>query len=189
MLNAALRIAPWLALATCLVQAVAAAPPTYDGRPIYSEPATGLQLPPTCVVEPTWRTPLAGADMEVWIVNCDGAARVWLLKRQIIEMLGAREARLRFQVVDERILKDEVAGESLSVQCAGSGNLPGLVVRGARWHSNGRELHLVGAAGAMRGDALLHRLVDEQPGAIECTRFPDREAMMRKLQEADHSSR
>jgi hypothetical protein len=45
--------------------------------------------------------------------SCDDIARVWLLKRQVIEMLGAREARLRFQVIDERVLPDETAGDSL----------------------------------------------------------------------------
>jgi len=119
-------------------------------------------------------------------VSCDGIARVWLLKRQVIEVLAAREARLRFQVIDERVLADEIAGDTLSVQCSASDNAPGLVVRGARWRTDGREMHLAGATGAMRGDVTRHRLVDVTLNVADCTRFPDREAMMRKLQQSDH---
>jgi hypothetical protein len=183
---AALALAAALSLAA---PPAPAAPTSYLGRPVYSEPAIGLQLPPACVVEPTWRAPLAGAELEVWVATCDGLARVWLLRRQVIEVLGAREARLRFQVIDERILPEDTAGDTLSVQCTGPDNLPGLVVRGARWRTNGRELHLASAAGAMRGDIAQHRLIDLNLGAIDCTRFPDREAMMRKLQQADHPPR
>jgi len=175
-----------LALALAAAAGPSLAEESFVDRPIYSEPSSGLQLPPTCSVEPTWRAPIAGAEYEVWVVSCDDIARVWLLKRQVIEMLGAREARLRFQVIDERVLPDETAGDSLSVQCTGPDNAPGMVVRGARWRTNGRELHLASAVGAMRGDVVRHRLVDVPLSVVDCTRFPDREAMMRKLQQSDH---
>jgi hypothetical protein len=186
----------WLAAALILgvlplsgIAATAAVETGYIGRPIYSEPAIGLQLPPTCIVEPTWREPLSGIDFEVWIANCDGAARVWLLKRQVVEVLDSRESRLRFQVFDERVLPDEKAGDTLSVQCTSTDNQPAVVVRGARWRSDGRELHLAGASGAMHADIAQHRLVEMSPAAIDCTRFPDREAMMRKLQQSEHPRR
>jgi len=168
----------------------AAAPiPDYLGRPIYSDPTSGLQMPPTCIIEPTWRSRITGAELEVWVVNCDSVARVWLVKRQTIEVLSAREARLRFQVIDERVLPEETAGDSLSVQCTAAGEESGVVVRGARWRSAGRELHLAGARGAVRVDGARHRLVDADLTTVDCTRFPDREAMMRKLQQSDHSIR
>jgi hypothetical protein len=176
-------------LLTALPACAAEPATTYVGRPIYSDPANGLQMPPTCIVEPTWRSRIIGTEMEIWVVNCDSLARVWLLTRQLVEMLTAREARLRFQVVDERVLPEEIAGESLSLQCAGAGEESGLVVRGARWRNVGRELHLAGAKGALRGDAVHHRLVDVDLAGIDCIRFPDREAMMRKLQQTDHSIR
>ena len=84
----------------------------YLGRPIYSDPTNGLQLPPSCSIEPTWRSRIGGTEMEVWVIDCDSVPRAWLLTRQIVEMLTAREARLRFQVVDERILSGETAGDS-----------------------------------------------------------------------------
>ncbi len=162
---------------------------SYIGRPIYEEPAIGLQRPPNCIIEPTWRAPMTGAELEVWVADCDGIARVWLLKRQTIEVLASREARLRFQVIDERVLPEETAGETLSVQCTGPDNAAGLVVRGARWRASGREMHLASARGALRGDASRRRLVDVDLSWIDCTRFPDREAMMRKLQPADRNPR
>jgi hypothetical protein len=177
-----------LAAAAMLAPAAAAAT-SYVGRPIYSEPTSGLQLPPNCSVEPTWREAINGVDFEVWIAECDGVARVWLLKRQVIEMLSAREARLRFQVLDERVLPEEKAGDTLSVQCTGADTQPAVVVSGARWRNAGRELRLEGAAGAMRVDLAQHRLVDIKPGTIDCTRFPDREAMMRKLQQSEHPNK
>jgi hypothetical protein len=167
----------------------AAASPEYLGRPIYSDPTSGLQMPPNCVIEPTWRSRITGAELEVWVVNCDGVARVWLLKRQTVEMISAREARLRFQVIDERVLPEETAGDSLSVQCTAAGEESGVVVRGARWRSAGRELHLAGARGALRVDVARHRLIDADLTSIDCTRFPDREAMMRKLQQSDRPNR
>jgi hypothetical protein len=161
----------------------------YLGRPIYSDPAHGLQLPPGCVVEPTWRSRIGGTEMEVWVVNCDSVARVWLLVRQVVEMLNAREARVRFQVVDERELAGETAGESLSVQCTGSSDASAIVVYGARWRNVGHELRLAGAHGALRADVPHRRLIEADLSGVECLRFPDREAMMRKLQQTDHAPR
>lgn len=168
----------------------AAEPPqTYVGRPIYSDPTNGLQLPPTCVIEPTWRSRISGTEMEVWVLNCDSVPRAWLLTRQTVEMLNAREARLRFQVIDERLLPEETPGESLSVQCTGAGDAPEFIVFGARWRSSGRELRLAGARGALRVDVGRRRLIDADLSGIDCVRFPDREALMRKLQQPDRVTR
>jgi hypothetical protein len=163
--------------------------PTYIGRPIYSDPTNGLQLPPACVIEPSWRSRITGTEMELWVLNCDSVPRAWLLMRQTVEMLNAREARLRFQVLDERLLLEETAGESLSVQCTGAGDAPGIVVYGARWRASGRELRLAGARGALRVDVARRRLADADPSGIDCVRFPDREALMRKLQQPERVTR
>ena len=178
---AAPAIVAWL----CANAATAADTPvtSYVGRPIYSDPANGLQLPPACVIEPTWRSRISGTEMEVWVLNCDSAPRVWLLTRQTVEMLSAHEARLRFQVIDERVLRDETVGDSLSVQCSSAGDESGIAVYGARWRNSGRDLRLAGARGALRGDVTRHRLADLDLAGIDCVRFPDREAMMRKLQQ------
>ena len=186
------RAAIAAAVATSLACATAsAAPPSYLGRPIYSVAPAGLQLPPTCSVEPTWRAPLTGAELEVWVVVCDNVARVWLLKRQIKEIYGAKEQGLRFEVIDERVLPEETAGDTLSVQCTGPDSSAGLVVRGARWRptEDRHELHLASAGGAMRGDISRRHLVDVNLGSVDCTRFPDREAMMRKLQQSDRTQK
>jgi hypothetical protein len=181
-----------LAVAAHVVAAApspAAAPlSSYVGRPIYSDPVNGLQLPPTCVIEPTWRLRISAADMEVWVLNCDSTARVWLVTRHPVEMLSAREARLRFEVVDERVLPGETAGESLSVQCTASDDT-GRVVRGARWRSAAHELRLAAAQGGLRVDIARRRLVDTDLGGVECVRFPEREEMMRKLQQPDGAPR
>jgi hypothetical protein len=167
----------------------AEANPSYLGRPIYSDPTNGLQLPPACAIEPTWRSRLSGTEMELWVLNCDSVPRAWLLTRQTVEMLGPREARLRFQVLDERLLPGETTGESLSVQCTDSGDVSGIVVYGARWRSSGRELRFAGARGAMRVDVARRRLVDADLNGIDCVRFPDREALMRKLQQPERVTR
>jgi hypothetical protein len=159
--------------------------PTYTGRPIYSDPTNGLQLPPACVIEPTWRSRISGTEMEVWVLNCDSVPRAWLLTRQIVETLGAHEARLRFQVLDERLLPDETTGESLSVQCTGASDTPGIIVYGAHWNSSAHELRLHDARGALRVDVARRRLVDANLAGIDCVRFPERESMMRKLQQPD----
>ena len=172
-------------LLAAALPATAEPPQTYLGRPVYSDPTNGLQLPPGCIIEPTWRSRLAGTEMEVWVLNCDSVPRAWLLSRQIAEMLNSREARLRFQVIDERLLPEETTGESLSVQCTGAGDAPGIIVFGARWRSSARELRLAGARGALRVDVGRRRLIDTDLSGIECVRFPDREALMRKLQQPE----
>ena len=165
-------------------------PPTYVGRPIYSEPSTGLQLPPNCVVEASWRARMGTSDHEVWVAVCDGQARAWMVRRQVVEMLATNQARLRFQVLDERIFGTETAGDTLSVQCSGtkSGD-NGFVVRGARWRALGKELKLVSATGLIRADVSQQHFVDAPQAAAECSRFPEREAMMRQLQQGPAAPR
>jgi len=160
-----------------------AASESYVGRPIYSEPATGLQLPPGCAVDPSWRSPVANSDLELWIARCGAEPRVWLLKRQVVEIVNARQSRLRFQVLDERVYPEETAGDTLSVQCTGPRDEPGYVVRGARWRDDGKELRLKGARGVLRVDAGAQVLADSEVGAVDCARFPEREAMMKRLQD------
>ena len=182
-----------LAVATGVLAAsptrAAEASPSYLGRPIYSDPTNGLQLPPACAIEPTWRSRLSGTEMELWVLNCDSVPRAWLLTRQTVEILNAREARLRFQVLDERLLPGETTGESLSVQCTDASDVSGIVVYGARWRASGRELRLAGARGAMRVDVARRRMVDADLSGIDCVRFPDREALMRKLQQPERVTR
>jgi hypothetical protein len=124
------------------------------------------------------------SDHEVWVAVCDGQARAWMVRRQVVEMLATNQARLRFQVLDERIFGTETAGDTLSVQCSGtkSGD-NGFVVRGARWRTLGKELKLVSAAGLIRADVAQQHFVDAPLVAAECSRFPEREAMMRQLQQ------
>ena len=185
------RVAPAVAAAWFAASPSSAAEPglTYVGRPIYSDPVNGLQLPPTCIIEPTWRLRISRSEMEVWVLNCDSVARVWLLTRHPVEMLSAREARLRFEVIDERVFPGETAGESLSVQCTAPVEDAGRVVHGARWRGSGHELHLASAQGALRVDAARRQLVDTDMSGLDCVRFPDREAMMRKLQQPDRVPR
>jgi hypothetical protein len=181
-LRAVRRIALLLALAGVGAwQAALAA--AYVGRPVYSEPATGLQLPPGCEVDPSWRSSLTNADLEVWVAQCDGAPRVWLLKRQVIEVMSGRQSRLRFQILDERIYPDEVAGDTLSVQCSGPRDESGYVVRGARWRPDGKELHLKSAKGALHAELRAQNLADADLATVDCVRFPEREAMMKRLQQ------
>lgn len=180
------------ALAAALLCVAAAAdaaeatPPAYEsfiGRPIYSEPTTGLQMPPSCVVEPSWRTRIDSGDFEAWIVVCGDTARGWLVHRQVLEVLGAGLARLRFQVVDERVFPGESAGDSLSVQCTGRGKDDGgYLVVGAKWQVVGKEMRLISALGVLRADAATQKFVAAGLGAVDCLRFPDREATMRQLQ-------
>ena len=172
----------------CAQGQTAAAPAAYVGRPIYSEPATGLQLPPNCALEPSWRTRLGTLDFELWVVTCDGAARSWLLRRQLIEMVGANQARLRFQVLDERVWPDDTAGESLSIQCTARDRPnSAYVVAGAKWRPNvGRagEVALASASVVLRADATTQKFVAATLAEVDCARYPEREAMMRRLQQA-----
>lgn len=179
-----------LAAATAAAVAAEAPPPaaataaSFIGRPIYSEPGAGLQLPPGCHIEPTWRGRISNSDFELWVVDCNGETRTWLLRRTTVEMVAANQARLRFQVVDERSWPGEVAGESTSVQCVGrSAADSGFVVIGAKWRPAGAELRLTSAATVLRADPVTQRFVPATLAQVECARYPQREAMMRRLQQ------
>lgn len=169
-----------------MAAAQGSAPASYVGRPIYSEPATGLQLPPGCAMQPSWRARLSPQDYEVWIVDCNQVARVWLLKRSVLEMVNATQARLRFQVLDEQLWPDESAGESLSVQCVGRARQePGYVVVGAKWRSapgKGGEVGLTSAKAVVRADLTTLKFVPATLADVDCARYPEREAMMLRLQ-------
>lgn len=162
------------------------APAGQIGRPIYSEPGAGLQLPPGCTVEPAWRTKLGTSDLEVWIADCGGAVHAWLLRRSVLEALAGNQARLRFQVLDERVWAGESAGETVSLQCSGRADgEPGFVVTGAKWRGAGKgnaELRLASATAAIRADRSALKFLDTPVAAVECARFPAREEMMRRLQ-------
>ena len=172
-----------LALLCATMAPAAQSAESYLASPIYSEPTGGLQLPPGCQVDPSWRSAVSGTDLEIWIAQCGGQSRVWLLRRQLLEMVNARQSRLRFEVLDERVYADEDAGETLTVQCTGPRDEPGYVVRGARWRNDGKELRLKGARGVLRVDARAQVLADTEIGAVDCVRFPEREAMMKRLQQ------
>jgi hypothetical protein len=158
----------------------------YKGRPIYSEPSSGMQMPPNCSLEPSWRSRLgSNSDLELWVVECDKLARLWLLKRQTVEMVGANQARLRFQVIEDQPHPEQTAGDSLSVQCTGRGEqTSGFAVVGAKWREAGKELRLTSAQSAVRADPSTQKLVSAPVSSVECVRFPQREAMMRRLQQA-----
>ncbi|GAB4470411.1 MAG: hypothetical protein OHK0044_13040 [Burkholderiaceae bacterium] len=158
---------------------------SYVGRPVYSEPGSGLQLPPGCHTEPTWRARMGTSDLEVWVVDCGGVARSWFVRRSLVEMVKGNQARLRFQVLDERQWPGETAGDTVSVQCVGrSGPEAGYVVLGAKWRAAGSELRLIGARSVVRADPNSQKFVAASLAQVECTRHPDREAMLRRLQKA-----
>jgi hypothetical protein len=188
------------ALFLCLVAAAAAgtasaaeAPPpaaapaaaaSYLGRPIYSEPGAGLQLPPGCQIEPSWRGRISNSDFEIWVVDCNGETRTWLLRRSTVEMLAANQARLRFLVTDERRWPGEVAGDTASVQCVGrSAPDAGFVVVGAKWRPAGAELRLTSATTVLRADPVTQKFMPATLAQVDCARHPEREAMMRRLQQ------
>ncbi len=160
---------------------------SFTGRPIYSEPGAGLQMPPGCQVEPSWRGRLGTSDLEVWVVSCDGETRTWALRRSIVEVLPGNQARLRFQITDERRWPGESAGESASVQCIGrNAGESGFVVLGAKWRAagtSGQELRLVSATSVLRVDPASQQFVAASLTQVDCTRHPEREAMMRRLQQ------
>ena len=180
----------WLSCAAAAVhaQAPVAAPASFTGRPIYSEPTTGMQMPPGCTFEPSWRTRLGNTDFEVWIVTCNKVARAWMLRRSLLEMVGANQARLRFQILDERLWPDESAGDSLSVQCVGRAQQDnGYVVAGARWRAGtgkGGEIGLASASAVIRADPASQKFVAASLADVDCARYPEREAMMRRLQQS-----
>jgi hypothetical protein len=139
------------------------------------------------MVEPSWRSKLGSSDLEVWVVNCSGTTHGWLLRRSVIEVLAGNQARLRFQVLDERAWSGEIAGDTASVQCTGrAGGEAGYIVIGAKWRDVGKagsELRLSGATAVVRLDRTAQKFLDTPVSAVECTRFPAREAMMRRLQQ------
>jgi hypothetical protein len=160
-----------------------AAQESFAGRPIYSEPSTGLQMPPGCRVEAPWRSRMASTDLEAWVVECDGVVHTWLLRRSVLELLDAKQARLRFQILDDRLWPGEKAGDSASVQCVGRGDQDtGFVVIGAKWRSIGNELRLSSAQTVIRADPASQTFKAATVSQVECTRFPEREAMLRRLQ-------
>lgn len=162
---------------------LARAEDSYIGRPIYSEPTSGLQMPPGCSVEAPWRSRLASTDLEVWVVDCAGLVRTWMLRRSVIEMVDARQARLRFQILDDRAWPGETPGESASVQCVGRGDQDsGFVVLGAKWRGGGADLRLVSAQYVIRADSASQKFQPATMAQVDCTRFPEREAMLRRLQ-------
>jgi len=182
--SARLAIAAALLLAAgeALAQTPAAVA-SYVGRPVYSEPGAGLQMPPGCQIEPSWRGRMASSDLEVWIVSCDGETRTWAVRRSTIEMVAANQARLRFQVTDERRWPGEAAGDGVSVQCVGrNANDAGFVVIGAKWRQAGQELRLTAAASVLRVDPDSQKFVAATLAQVDCVRYPEREAMMRRLQ-------
>ncbi len=165
--------------------AVAQEASPFIGRPVYSEPGTGLQMPPGCQLEPTWRGRMGSGDLEVWIVSCGNDTRTWLVRRTIVEMMKAgNQARLRFQVLDDRVWPGETAGDSASVQCTGrAGGDAGYVVLGAKWRQAGSELRLAGAQSVIRADPATLKFVPAQLAQVDCVRHPEREAMLRRLQQ------
>lgn len=185
------------ALPICLLAVAAAAvaetpPPTaapapvssYVGRPIYSEPGAGLQMPPGCQVEPTWRGRIGNSDFEIWVVACSGETRTWLLRRSTVQMIAANQARLRFLVTDDRTWPGEVAGETASVQCVGRSAVDsGYVVIGAKWRQAGTELRLTAASTVLRADPATQKFAPATLAQVDCARHPEREAMMRRLQQ------
>src|SRR5262245_7047699 len=144
-----------LALSVSLVSLlpVANAQESFVGRPVYSEPGKGMQMPPGCKVEPPWRSPVTSTDLEVWVVDCGGLVHTWMLRRSVLEIVDAKQARLRFQILDDRAWPGESPGESASVQCSGKGDQDsGFVVIGAKWRTAGNELRLSSAQTVIRAD-------------------------------------
>jgi hypothetical protein len=165
--------------------AQAAAPvASYIGRPVYSEPGAGLQMPPGCQIEPSWRGRIGTTDLEVWVVACDGETRTWAVRRSIVEMVAANQARLRFLVTDERRWPGEIAGDTASVQCVGRNSTEtGFLVIGAKWKQAGAELRLTTASSVLRVDPATQKFVSATLAQVDCARHPEREAMMRRLQQ------
>jgi len=182
------RIAGTLALSATLLASLpglSAAQESFAGRPVYSEPGVGLQMPPSCHIEPPWRSRVSSTDLEVWIVDCDGVVHTWMLRRSVLEMVDAKQARLRFQILDDRAWPGETAGDSASLQCIGRGvQDTGFVVIGAKWRSTGNELRLSTAQTVIRADVPTQKFKAATMDQVDCTRFPDREAMLRRLQKA-----
>lgn len=177
------RMARGLLLAAALwVSAATAA--DYVGRPVYSEPGTGISLPPGCNFEPTWRARLANSDLELWVVDCALLPHVWLVRRGIIEYDRSNRARLRFQILDERKYPGETAGETVTVQCTGrGGSEAGFAATGVTWRSAQNTLRMANAKAALQVDRRAGKLIDLPAEKVDCTRFLDREETMRQLQQ------
>ena len=58
-----------------------------------------------------------------------------------------------------------------------------FAVVGAKWRTAGSELRLTSAQSAVRVDTPGQKLVTAGVSNIECVRYPEREAMMRRLQQ------
>jgi hypothetical protein len=100
-------------------------------------------------------------------------------------MVDAKQARLRFQILDDRAWPGETPDESTSVQCSGRGDQDtGFVVIGAKWRAASNELRLSSAQSVIRGDATSQKFKAATLAQVDCTRFPDREAMWKRLQKA-----
>ncbi len=182
------RIVQRSGIAFAMAIALANAAQANVGRPIYSEPGTGIALPPGCTFEPSWRARLANSDLELWAVECTLVPHLWLVRRGVIEYDRDNRARLRFMVLDERILPGETAGETISVQCASRGNAEtGVAAIGAKWRSTQGALRLQTAKTAVKVDRRNAKLVDLPVDQIDCTRFLEREETMRRLQESGRS--
>lgn len=172
-----------LALLALMVGATPAAS-AYAGRPVYGEPGAGIALPPGCAFEPSWRSRLANSDLELWVVDCSLLPHVWLVRRGVVAYDSNNRARLRFQILDDRKYPGETAGETVSVQCTGrGGSETGFAVVGATWRSNQGVLRLGGAKAALGVDRRAGKLVDLPTEKVDCSRFLEREEMMRQLQQ------
>jgi hypothetical protein len=59
----------------------------------------------------------------------------------------------------------------------------GFVVVGAKWKAAGAELRLTTASAVLRVDSGLQKFVNASLAQVDCARHPEREAMMRRLQQ------
>jgi hypothetical protein len=175
-----------LGLIALLAALPSAAQDSFVGRPVFSEPKTGLALPPGCLLDANARARIANVDVELWLVECRLQARLWLVRRTTVGYDRSNVARLRFEVLDERPLPGETAVETASVQCAPrNGAASPVAVLGATWKRvNANHLALAGAKSALTVDRRAGKLVDIGLDQIDCTRFLDREEQMRRLQGA-----
>ena len=44
-------------------------------------------MPPGCRVEAPWRARLGSTDIEVWVVECGGVVRTWMLRRSVLDSI------------------------------------------------------------------------------------------------------
>lgn len=161
-----------------------AAETPFVGRPIYSEPKTGISLPPGCNFEANWRARLPNSDLELWITECSLVPSLWLLRRSVVAYEANNQARLRFEVIDERRFPGETAGETVSIKCTGkAGGEAGYAVVGASWRVvKPGQLTLANAKDAYAIDRKAGKLMETKLAQIECARFLEREEQMRRLE-------